>query len=73
LSPAKLLPAANYPLHSDKLNIDEDVLPIGAALHAQFVLDFLINSYFLFPQTIDNSFVANQNNYSKTRELRGFS
>ena len=31
----------DYPLHSDKFNIDEDVLPIGAALHAQFVLDFL--------------------------------
>ena len=31
----------DYPLHSDKFNIDEVVLPIGAALHAQFVLDFL--------------------------------
>ena len=31
----------DYPLHSDKFNIDEDVLPIGAALHAQFALDFL--------------------------------
>ena len=32
----------DYPLHNDKFNIDEDVLPIGAALHAQFALDFLI-------------------------------
>jgi amidohydrolase len=31
----------DYPLHSNKFNIDEDVLPIGAALHAQFALDFL--------------------------------
>ena len=31
----------DYPLHNDKFNIDEDVLPIGAALHAQFALDFL--------------------------------
>ena len=31
----------NFPLHNDKFNIDEDVLPIGAALHAQFALDFL--------------------------------
>ncbi len=31
----------DQPLHSDKFNIDEDVLPIGAALHAQFALDFL--------------------------------
>ena len=31
----------DYPLHNDSFNIDEDVLPIGAALHAQFVLDFL--------------------------------
>lgn len=30
-----------YPLHNDKFNIDEDVLPLGAALHAQFALDFL--------------------------------
>jgi amidohydrolase len=31
----------DYPLHNDKFNIDEDVLPTGAALHAQFALDFL--------------------------------
>ena len=31
----------DYPLHSDKFSIDEDVLTIGAALHAQFALDFL--------------------------------
>ena len=31
----------DYPLHNDKFNIDEDVLPIGAALHAQFALGFL--------------------------------
>ncbi len=31
----------DYPLHSDKFNIDEDVLPVGAALYAQFALDFL--------------------------------
>ena len=31
----------DYPLHNDKFNIDEEVLPIGAALHAQFALDFL--------------------------------
>lgn len=31
----------DYPLHSDKFNIDEAVLPCGAALHAQFALDFL--------------------------------
>lgn len=32
-----------HPLHSDKFTIDEAVLPIGAALHAQFALDFLNN------------------------------
>ena len=31
----------DYPLHNNQFNIDEDVLPIGAALHAQFALDFL--------------------------------
>lgn len=31
----------DYPLHNDKFNIDEDVLPVGAALHAQFALNFL--------------------------------
>jgi amidohydrolase len=31
----------DYPLHNDKFTIDEDVLPIGAALHAQFALNFL--------------------------------
>ena len=31
----------DYPLHNDKFNIDEDVLPIGSALYAQFALDFL--------------------------------
>lgn len=31
----------DYPLHNEKFNIDEDVLPVGAALHAQFALDFL--------------------------------
>jgi len=31
----------DYPLHSDKFNIDEDILPLGAALHAQFAIDFL--------------------------------
>jgi amidohydrolase len=31
----------DYPLHNDKFDIDEDVLPIGAALHAQFALNFL--------------------------------
>ncbi|MBP2666671.1 MAG: amidohydrolase, partial [Firmicutes bacterium] len=34
----------DYPLHNEKFNIDEDVLPIGAALHAQFALDFLNRS-----------------------------
>ncbi len=29
------------PLHTGRFNIDEDVLPTGAALHAQFALDFL--------------------------------
>ncbi len=31
----------DVPLHTDKFNIDEDVLPVGAALHAQFALDYL--------------------------------
>lgn len=31
----------DYPLHNDKFRIDEDVLPTGAAIHAQFALDFL--------------------------------
>jgi len=31
----------SLPLHQGKFNIDEDALPIGAALHAQFALDFL--------------------------------
>ena len=29
------------PLHTERFNIDEDVLPVGAALHARFALDFL--------------------------------
>jgi amidohydrolase len=29
------------PLHTERFDIDEDVLPMGAALHAQFALDFL--------------------------------
>ncbi len=32
---------AGYPLHTERFNIDEDVLPTGAALHARFALDFL--------------------------------
>lgn len=31
----------DYPLHNEKFRIDEDVLPTGAAIHAQFALDFL--------------------------------
>ncbi|MDT8903200.1 M20 metallopeptidase family protein [Anaeroselena agilis] len=31
----------DYPLHNERYNLDEDVLPAGAALHAQFALDFL--------------------------------
>ena len=31
----------DFPLHSDHFNLDEDVLPVGAALHAQFAIDFL--------------------------------
>lgn len=31
----------DYPLHNERFNIDEDVLPTGAALHAQFALNFL--------------------------------
>ena len=30
-----------YPHHHNQFNIDEDVLPIGTALYAQFALDFL--------------------------------
>ena len=32
---------ANYPLHNDNFNIDEDCLPLSSAMHAQFALDFL--------------------------------
>ncbi len=32
---------ADYPLHTEKFNIDEDVLPMGTALYARFALDFL--------------------------------
>jgi len=32
---------ANYPHHHEKFNIDEDALPIGTSLYAQFALDFL--------------------------------
>lgn len=31
----------DYPLHNERYNLDEDVLPVGAALHAQFALNFL--------------------------------
>ncbi len=31
----------NHPLHDNLFNMDEDALPIGSAMHAQFVLDFL--------------------------------
>ena len=30
-----------YPHHHEKFNIDEDALPIGVSLYAQFALDFL--------------------------------
>jgi len=30
-----------YPHHHNQFNIDEDVLPIGTALYAQFAFDFL--------------------------------
>jgi amidohydrolase len=30
-----------YPLHNDKFNIDEDSLPLAAAMHVQFAVDFL--------------------------------
>jgi amidohydrolase len=30
-----------YPQHHEKFNIDEDALPIGSSLYAQFALDFL--------------------------------
>jgi len=32
---------AAYPHHHEKFNIDEDALPIGVSLYAQFALDFL--------------------------------
>jgi len=35
---------AVYPHHSDKFKVDEDALPRGAALHAQFALDYLASS-----------------------------
>jgi amidohydrolase len=31
----------DIPLHNERFNLDEDVLPTGAALHAQFALNFL--------------------------------
>ncbi len=31
----------DFPLHNERFNLDEDVLPAGAALHAQFALNFL--------------------------------
>ncbi len=31
----------DYPLHNERYNLDEDMLPVGAALHAQFALNFL--------------------------------
>ncbi len=30
-----------YPHHHEKFNIDEDALPVGTSLYAQFALDFL--------------------------------
>ena len=30
-----------YPHHNNRFNIDEDVLPIGTSLYAQFAIDFL--------------------------------
>ena len=30
-----------FPLHHKKFNIDEDILPIGTSLYAQFAIDFL--------------------------------
>jgi len=32
---------ATYPHHHEKFNIDEDALPIGVSLYAQFAIDFL--------------------------------
>lgn len=32
---------ADYPLHNEKFNIDEDCLPLASAMHAQFAIDFL--------------------------------
>jgi len=32
---------ADYPHHHEKFNIDEDALPMGVSLYAQFALDFL--------------------------------
>ncbi len=31
----------DYSLHNERYNLDEDMLPVGAALHAQFALNFL--------------------------------
>lgn len=35
---------ANYPHHHERFNIDEDALEIGAALYAQYAMDFLNES-----------------------------
>lgn len=32
---------SNYPHHHERFNIDEDALEMGAALYAQYALDFL--------------------------------
>ena len=34
----------NYPHHHEKFDIDEDALPIGASLYAQFAFDYLFNN-----------------------------
>lgn len=34
----------NYPHHHEKFNIDENALPIGASLYAQFAFDYLLNN-----------------------------
>jgi amidohydrolase len=33
----------NHPLHSPYFDFNEEVMPLGAAIHAQCVVDYLIN------------------------------
>jgi metal-dependent amidase/aminoacylase/carboxypeptidase family protein len=32
-----------HPLHSPYFDFNEEVMPLGAAIHARFAVDFLIN------------------------------